>query len=244
MDSESPSVDESAVKVSVRTADATRRSHARRTRPRWDPTEESPTWAAASAAADTAAAAAAMLDCLPPCFRRGVLIRKLTEAALDANASAEILAVLSDGQLTALWRSVEAEGAADPSPLGGAGANCVAAPARDSLALRLSSGGGRGGEDEEDPAAAAAILSCRAFRWPEVRRIQELKRLAVCAFAAAGRECVNPYHWGRLATAIAPGNLLPCQFITLSINGCFALLLSPSFLCILMMVIFVDIFTH
>lgn len=43
------------------------------------------------------------------------------------------------------------------------------------------------------------VLCCQAWRWPDLRRASELRRLPVCHSAADPVYiCCNPYHWSRL----------------------------------------------
>lgn len=102
-------------------------------------------------------------------------------AAMEAT---RLLRRLSEGELEALLRAVQSEGALEGSSCLG---DCVLASRR-----RCAS----------EPAS----LTCAAFRWPDLCPSESLRRLPVCGQQAgsgnhgdADVQCCNPYHYSRRA---------------------------------------------
>lgn len=80
---------------------------------------------------------------------------------------------------------------------------CVLLPRMDCII-----GGGGGGGDQTVTGTQAHLLCCQMWRWPELRSVEELKRLPVCASATDPVYiCCNPYHLSRLS-GFQPGMLL------------------------------------
>lgn len=112
--------------------------------------------------------------------RRSTLTKRLLKARKrrSANDNGEsvmlmILKELQDNQLGMLWTAVDSRGQ-DLS-----NCNCVL--------LR------------RDLQPLPHVLCCQAWRWPDIRYTNELRRLPICRSASDPVYiCCNPYHWSRV----------------------------------------------
>lgn len=108
--------------------------------------------------------------------RRGNEARRPTEEEAEMSVI-NLLKKLHERQLEMLFRAVDTRGQ-DPS-------NCVLLPRT----------------HNEEP----HVLFCQTWRWPDLRKGSELRRLPMCKSPRdLVYDCCNPYHWSRL---LQPGKL-------------------------------------
>lgn len=125
------------------------------------------------------------------------------EAWREVQIRNSLLKRLKENQLELLVAAVESRGA-DLSA-------CVLLPRMDCLVAAGAGAGGLGGgavgPEDGIVGTQAHLLCCQMWRWPELRSVEELKRLPVCASATDPVYiCCNPYHLSRLS-GFRPGTL-------------------------------------
>ncbi|CAG9856703.1 unnamed protein product [Phyllotreta striolata] len=109
----------------------------------------------------------------------------------DQTGVFELLKQLQENQLEMLLRAVDTRGQ-------DAG-NCV-------LVARTAVAPSRRVDYDDDRQPQQPHVSfCRAWRWPDLRKGGELKRLPMCRSASDSvYDCCNPYHWSRLLQPETP----------------------------------------
>ncbi|RVE42013.1 hypothetical protein evm_013341 [Chilo suppressalis] len=84
--------------------------------------------------------------------------------------------------------------------LAAAGAPALAEDQLRRLARALDAGAGAGGDACVPACPALRLVVTRAFRFPDLRDLAELRRSPYCT----ERQCCNPYHWSRLCKPETP----------------------------------------